>query len=331
MSNRGIRELKRKKRRAAKKRRKKIFIAGLGILTVFSINYFTNQEDDFTIGRPSEYRQALGASELSDKEKLKPQGQFKEVASRIGFEDVEIPEGRALEDDGFKDYLQGYIICLKTQYAYQYPNDYSKTEKYIKEGDYLPYYGSENGFSKIKIDDSFYYVNRYGLAKLDENADVKVINGIAFVNESYPLPENFNPGLDKTAYRAFETMRQDMQREGLDLKIGSDYRDYDLETKLYESGHVDSDFPSESEHQLGLAFDFFTKDDKYSDKFQASKEYKWLSENSYKYGFIERYAKGKEELTGHAYTPWHFRFVGVGHAKEIYDNDLTLEEYLKIR
>ncbi|MDY2918594.1 MAG: M15 family metallopeptidase [Anaerococcus sp.] len=331
MSNKGLRELKRRKLREARKRRKRILAGGIALVGVFSVGYFINaDDDDFTIGRPTEYRQALGASETNDKQKQEPQGEFTDKATKAGFADVEVSEGMEIEDTEYSDTLVSYIRAICDQEAFQYPNDYSKTDKSIREGSYLPFYGCQNGYAKIKIDDSFYYVNKYGLEKLSAEASVKVINGIAYVNSDYTLPQDFNPGLDKTAYKAFETMRQDMQRQGLDLKIASDYRDFDLETRLYEAGDVDSDVPGTSEHQLGDAFDFFTGTIKYDDKFTSSKEYNWLKENSYKYGFIERYPADKENITNHRSLPWHFRFVGVYNAKVIYDNDLTLEEYLKI-
>ena len=180
------------------------------------------------------------------------------------------------------------------------------------------------------MDDSFYYVNKFGLEKLDPESNIKVVSGISYVSEAYPLPSDFNPGVDETAKRAFETMRQDMEREGLTIKIASDYRDFDLEGKMKEAGEVDSENPGTSEHQLGQAFDFFTEGSKYSDKFATTNEYKWLCENAYKYGFIERYPEDKQDSTNHRFMPWHFRFVGVENAKEIYENDLSLEEYLKI-
>lgn len=56
--------------------------------------------------------------------------------------------------------------------------------------------------------------------------------------------------------------------------------------------------------------------------------YNWLAENSYKYGFILRYPADKTDITGISYEPWHYRFVGLKAAKEIYDQRICLEEYL---
>ena len=333
MSNKGIREKKRIKQKERKVRRKKI-LTKTAITAVAIGGFFhfeANNKDDFTIARPSEYRQASGDINnlLEDVNEDNNNGEV-HVATQIGFDDTKIDQNLKVNDDKYQDYLKEYLYCVKTQYAYQYPNDFSKTEKFIKEGSYVPSFGTENGFTKVKIDDTYYYVNKYGLSKLNSDNQIKVINGLTYVSDEYKLPRDFDPGVDKTAKRAFETLRQDLQREGMDLKIASDFRGYDLEEKMYNAGEVDSSAPGTSEHQLGQAFDFFTEGNKYNEKFEKTSEYQWLKENAYKYGFIERYPKGKEDKTNHKAEPWHFRFVGVENAKEIYENNLTLEDYLKI-
>lgn len=331
MSNKGIRELKRRKRRDARKKRRKVILLGLGaVLTLATARFALQKEDDYQIRRPSEYRIASGELMSAVNKDEKASKSEVHVATEIGFKDIKVKDELKVEDSAYQTELISYVKCLQTQYAYQFPNDYSKTDKFVKEGQYLGFYGCENGFAKVKIDDSYYYVNKYGLSKTEANETIKVVNGIVYVSEAYPLPANFDPGVDKTARRAFETMRQDMARVGLDLRIASDYRGYELEGKMYDAGEIEASPAGTSEHQTGTAFDFFTEGTKYNDKFEATAEYKWLAENAYKYGFIERYPKGKENKTHHKAQAWHFRFVGVENAKEIYDNNLTLEEFLKI-
>lgn len=80
--------------------------------------------------------------------------------------------------------------------------------------------------------------------------------------------------------------------------------------------------PGYSEHETGLAADINSADG------DSRFLYIWLKNNCYKYGFILRYPKGKEEITGIEYEPWHLRYVGTEAAEYIYHNNLTLEEYL---
>lgn len=91
--------------------------------------------------------------------------------------------------------------------------------------------------------------------------------------------------------------------------------------------------PGSSEHQTGLAVDITLKDFLNYEyvlnyEFADTAQGKWLSKNSWKYGFILRYGENKEDKTNFSYEPWHFRYVGIEHAKVMYERDLCLEEYL---
>ncbi len=84
--------------------------------------------------------------------------------------------------------------------------------------------------------------------------------------------------------------------------------------------------PGASEHHLGLAFDLNVKG---ASAFMGTKQQKWLYEHCWEYGFIIRYQKDKEEITGIEEEPWHIRYVGVEHAMYMYEHNLCLEEYLQ--
>ncbi|MFR6495284.1 MAG: D-alanyl-D-alanine carboxypeptidase family protein [Ruminococcus sp.] len=124
-------------------------------------------------------------------------------------------------------------------------------------------------------------------------------------------------------------------QEGLDIYIGSDYRDYAYQVKIYnnycnlygwEQADSFSARPGYSEHQTGLTIDCNTIDDAFGD----TQESVWLAQHCADYGFIIRFPKGKESITGYQYEPWHIRYVGVDVAKEIQKYGLTLEEYLGV-
>ena len=84
--------------------------------------------------------------------------------------------------------------------------------------------------------------------------------------------------------------------------------------------------PGSSEHHLGLAFDINKKG---ASKFEGTKQSNWLNEHCWEYGFIIRYQKEKEKITGFEAEPWHIRYVGVEHALYMRDHDLCLEEYIQ--
>lgn len=161
------------------------------------------------------------------------------------------------------------------------------------------------------------------------------INGILVVNKKYRLPSTYNPGIQPIAQNQFNQMKEDAKKEGINLWIKSGFRSYETQRIIYnrnvnlygeEIANSFSAKPGESEHQTGLAFDInSTRWD-----FEGTIEAKWLQNNCYKYGFIIRYPKGKEKITGYVYEPWHIRYVGIEHAKQIYNRNICLEEYLGI-
>lgn len=123
--------------------------------------------------------------------------------------------------------------------------------------------------------------------------------------------------------------------------LGEDYikANY-LDKKIFRLSFADartvvlsySALPGQSEHQTGLCVDFATKAEQepLTEAFELTAAYQWLSQNAYKFGFILRYPKGKEDITGYTYEPWHYRFVGREAATDIYVGQMTLEQYLQL-
>ena len=199
-------------------------------------------------------------------------------------------------------------------------------------------------FTKDTKDENNFYKN----IKFIENPnDILVL-----VNKNNQLNSNFIPNnlesislkysnaekyLRKEARDAFEKLSSEANKLGYRIVAVSAYRDYNYQKDLFdyyvkEKG-IDyalscSAKAGHSEHQTGLALDIEGSNNDY-DEFEKSKEFDWIKENAHKYGFILRYPKGKEHITGFKYEPWHYRYVGENVAKYIYENNLTLEEYLK--
>ncbi|WP_314674242.1 M15 family metallopeptidase [uncultured Solobacterium sp.] len=130
-------------------------------------------------------------------------------------------------------------------------------------------------------------------------------------------------------------------KDGIDLYLVSGYRSYAQQLALYNT-YVSTDgkaladsydaIPGACEHQLGLAVDLSddNRDHDIDNSFESTAAYQWLLKHSYEYGYILRFPPGKESITGIAYNPWSFRFIGIEEAKKVYDSGLTLEEYYKV-
>lgn len=124
---------------------------------------------------------------------------------------------------------------------------------------------------------------------------------------------------------------------GVTLRVGSGYRSYATQASLFASyvrRHGEaaasrfSSRPGHSEHQSGLAADFAGTDQTcwVDDCFERTAAGKWLAAHAHEYGFILRYPKGKEPITGYQYEPWHFRYVGRELASALHQSGLTMEE-----
>lgn len=166
---------------------------------------------------------------------------------------------------------------------------------------------------------------------------VTYIDGVLIVNKTYSLPSSYGNGLTSDTRGAFNKMQVDARALGLNIWIASGWRSYNDQKIIYNNyvrsdGQVAADTYSaragHSEHQSGLTFDLNSIDDSFS----YTAEGKWIHDNCYKYGFILRYPKGKENITGYMYESWHLRYVGGDLANKLYNGGdwITLEEYFGI-
>lgn len=217
-------------------------------------------------------------------------------------------------------------------------NLYEKSEKVstvleqIPNNAYVKYYSDQGDFSYVVYNGKKGYILKSDLSDIENKNQFKVIKGVLIVNSDYTLPSDYDPGIDEDARKSFTLMVNDANKDGVILRSVSDYRSFEQQSKLEDVEDVKFVKAGTSEHQTGLAYDLIGEDYtlKYKLDFSKSKEYKWLMDNAYKYGFVLRYPEEKKDITGLSFAPWHFRYVGIDLAKILHDQNLTLEEYLKV-
>ena len=188
--------------------------------------------------------------------------------------------------------------------------------------------------------------------KVNHNINIEKVKDYKYilVNKKNKLNSDFIPNnlvevkfcsldnfyLEEETANSYEQMCLDSINDGLNISIRSTYRSYDEQKelyntylKLYGKSYVDKYVacPGHSEHQTGLAIDLESLE---CDIFGNSKEYLWIRENAHNYGFIIRYQKGKEKITGYGAEEWHIRYVGKNAAEYIYKNNITFEEYYEL-
>lgn len=176
------------------------------------------------------------------------------------------------------------------------------------------------------------------------NTEKILVNKYNYVTEDY-IPESLQIVSSKYssktvklvsyAKEAFEELAAAAEKENYTINAMSSYRDYAYQNTLYNNyakkdGYDNADTysarPGYSEHQTGLAVDIDNKKE-YFTNFEKTKEYEWMQNNAYKYGFILRFPKDKVLETGYEYESWHYRYVGKEIAKYIHDNNMCYEEY----
>ncbi|WP_407936275.1 M15 family metallopeptidase [Litchfieldia alkalitelluris] len=226
----------------------------------------------------------------------------------------------------------------------QEDNELEDTEEPVEDEWVL----DEEYFNETNIDD--------GLAII-----INPENILSLVNKDYTLPSNYIPNnlvtpdvpfsfgnqdvpkryIRAEAASALEELFAGAEKANIEIYAVSGYRSYVTQEAIYnaqvrKTGEADLAnqlvaLPGQSEHQTGLAMDISSKavNTQLIEEFGDTKEGKWLAKHAHLYGFIIRYPKGKEDITGYQYEPWHVRYVGKEIAKTIFENDITLEEYFE--
>lgn len=194
-----------------------------------------------------------------------------------------------------------------------------------------------NSSNNLKTFNNYY--NKYGI----------------LINKANPITENIvsnykqvivennifnNIKLEEETYKQYLKLKDNLLKRGYYINIKSGFRSFNDSEAIYKEYEISkgSNYaekyvakPGVSEHNTGLAFDFVISKDEQSLKTNYdSDEYYYLENIAYLYGFIIRYPKDKEFITGYSYEPWHLRYVGKDLAKYLKKNNLTLEEYYEI-
>lgn len=227
-------------------------------------------------------------------------------------------------------FKQKYFIYKNLNEYLSFSNDnYKEVEEVItlvNTKAYIPFY------SEIKETD----INKKNLMlvnKFNKLPDKFIPKDLVKVSLQYAYDNN---QLTKEANDAYFQMCQNgKSNNNLTLIATSSYRSYESQDNIYktykskQSEKVADTFcarPGHSEHQTGLTVDILSSKSN-MDNFHETKEYEYLKDNSYKYGFILRYPEKKEYITGYKFEPWHYRYVGKEVAEYIYKNNITFDEY----
>ena len=197
--------------------------------------------------------------------------------------------------------------------------------------------------------------------KIDPDKDDRFFNtdsDLIIANKKHKLPDGYVPSdlvsltvttaygdvqLKQEAADAIAEMFAAANNEGIYPVVTTAYRSEDFQSQLYygyvekdgqEAADTYSSRPGYSDHQTGLAADISCDEIGYEldTSFEDTAEGQWLARHAHEYGFVMRYPQGKQDVTGYTYEPWHFRYIGVQNATDVYETDVdeSIEEYYGI-
>lgn len=214
-----------------------------------------------------------------------------------------------------------FLICIVTTIFIALNNQ-------VEQKSYLPF---ATGSRKVSINEEKWYltlVNRWNPIATNYTIETtKLSNGKRVDKRIYPyLQEMFDAAISEGVYpivaSGYRTGKE--QKEIYNNKIAA----YKAEGFSNREAKEEAEFwvaiPGTSEHELGLSVDINAD----GINSVGTEVYDWLKNNAHLYGFINRYPSGKTEITGVFHEPWHYRYVGVEAATEIYNQGICLEEYL---
>lgn len=236
------------------------------------------------------------------------------------------------------DYDPELVKLLKQKYFIK-----ENFDKYLKYMDNHKKINLKNVVVLVNVGRNEEYYKKVVETNVSKN-ELMLVNKYNYLSKTYTPKDVVDVSIlysyegrkaSKEILKKYQSMYLDAKKENIHLIINSGYRSYQSQEEVYnESANSNGEdyaddyaaHPGFSEHQSGYAFDL-GKLGVSLEEFEKTDEFTWLKNNAYKYGFILRYPKGKENITGFKYESWHYRYVGKEVAKKIYKENITFDEY----
>ena len=265
------------------------------------------------------------------------------VDKKYNSRDISIILSHGSDSDVYEFSKKDKVKYLEEFYSY----DYAKLKNYDRYIKYMDLSGDDEESTIIRVNMDLDKDDYTDYVKVNDYSKTVIANKHHFLGKDYvpklvTFPKEYNLSQDeesrgvKEAVDAAIEMIDAAKKEGLNLLINSSYRSYSDQEKIYNNylklygeDYVKNyvSMPGFSEHQTGYAFDFASGN---SNIFANSLEYKWMIKNSYKYGFVYRFLKSKEDITEIKHEAWHYRYVGKKIAAIMDKGELCYEEYYAI-
>jgi len=301
------------------KRIKKKVVVGLIVLSILVIGGFIGFQVYKYLNSTEHHLKKLGYSETEINEIVKLDSKYIDTILTLEYSEHMIPL-----------FQEKYFILsnLNKYLSYKEENEdlnYTDTVAVINVGADKDWY-TEPKATNLE-DEYLILVNKFNYLAEDYIPDDLVKMGLQYAFSGKEIREE--------VYASFKRLVKDAKKEDLTIVANSTFRTYDYQENLYNRYKANNgkEFADNyaaraghSEHQTGLAIDVSTLNST-MDNFEETEEFEWLQKHAHEYGFILRYPKGKEFITGYNYESWHYRYVGIEVAAEIKNLGITYDEY----
>lgn len=338
------RRQRRRERNKQRKRQRILILLCLAVIAIGAILLSRLLKKNEPVPLPTTEAPVTAATEAPTTSPTEPPTTTEATEAKEATETTETAETEPLSEtvqtENFGNTLEKFMIAKNAVTITEEPGRGGAVRE-LPAGAYVQTFGTVGGYTKVNHYEHGGFVPASELEEVQDPDTFKVVEGVLVVNKKYRVPSDYDPGLKTEVMIQFEKMKADMATEGMVADIGSGYRSYEyqlgvIERNIARYGEEETKRTvapaGHSEHQTGLAIDIINDEPETNiePSFAHTKEGEWLAQNSYKYGFILRYPEGKEEVTGYAYEPWHFRYVGEEMAARLFDSGKTIEEYFNL-
>lgn len=320
------RQIDRKRKRYKEKRRNRIKLALLGVLTVFAFIFIIKPHILLDNTAKADSAELL-SKEFVAKKTLNSSDLVQE---KVG--NIKKQKEFSKEDYGFSDELKAYKILKSNAEIFKDKSIESKVSMRVKAGEYVKFYGLEEGWAKVSHKNSFGFIKSDLLSETPSKV-MTVRGNVLYVDKDNLVASDYAGGFDVETENSLLIAIEAMKREGLEIGVGRKYTSFEDEKNYITNSDGGYANPDEytSELRTGFAVEIHSvkKDPRIEDDFFDTKEGKWVKNNMHRFGFVLRYPEGKEEVTGFRSNQHIFRYVGVKDAQYMFENNLTMEEFYK--
>ena len=241
------------------------------------------------------------------------------------------PRQEKMQHDGYTDTLDTYLQVSRDTTLFTRDSTKSHVVAPIAKDTYVETYGKKGDWTKVVTKGRTGYVRNNDLAVVSDASLFKTVDGHVIVNATYRLPESYETVFHPDAQAGLKVMLEAMQRDGLQVEVAATYRSAEEEKKELvlrgNPGHVPD--PGHAVFQTGYGVQFYAPntDPRLENHFENTPQFRWLKKHAQEYGFVLRYPKASETITGYRADPTIFYYVGVEDASIISNEGLTMEVF----